>query len=397
MQDPKGRIKRRILDETAFVQARFSGHRHGQAVPWQRVTVRPVAIRGQRHLQFSYWDGKQDVAKNYLLAEAVQPLDELLALPFRSIHVRTSAGDLQVEISKRGKAFVREHEAPRVGPPDMRHDRAKRAALPAEGAAPFLQALGITTRDGRVRASMQSKLRQINEFLKLAADSGALEGLTQSPLQIVDCGCGSAHLTFAVYHYLNEMLGRPSRMVGIDVNESLLADQAALARSLGWDGLTFEATRILDYRPDVAPSIVLALHACDTATDEALAQAVCWGSALILAVPCCHHHLQAQISLEAAPAAFRPVLRHGILRERLGDILTDALRAQILRILGYRSEVVEFVSPEHTAKNLMIRAVASHPPGSPETVQEYLALRDYWQVRPYLEELLQAELQEWLG
>src|SRR5205823_7340018 len=196
-------------------------------------------------------------------------------------------------------------------------------------------------------------------------------------------------LTFATYHYFANVLGLETRMVGIDVQASLLERQAANAQTLGWDNLTFEATRIIDYKPDVPPDVVLALHACDTATHEAIAQGIRWGSKLIVAAPCCHHELQEQLRHQSCPAPFTPVSRYGILGERLGDILTDTFRALVLRIMGYRTDVVEFVSTEHMAQNLMIRAVGGLPVGDPKFVREYQELKEYWQVTPYFE--------RWLG
>jgi hypothetical protein len=180
--------------------------------------------------------------------------------------------------------------------------------------------------------------------------------------------------------------------VGVDVNRELIEKQIEQSRVLGWDGLSFRVSPIIDFFPKEPPDVVLALHACDTATDEALAQAVRWQSAMIFCVPCCHHHLQQQIRWDSTPTSFRPVVHHAILKERLGDLLTDAFRAQILRILGYRTDVVEFVSTEHTAKNLMIRAVRSPTTRDPQAAQEYKALRAFWQVQPYLAELLPDEL-----
>jgi hypothetical protein len=208
----------------------------------------------------------------------------------------------------------------------------------------------------------------------------------------VDCGCGSALLTFAVYHYLNHRLGRPARVLGVDTKEDLLARLAAQVADWGWAGLEFEVSRILDYRPPVQPMVVLALHACDTATDEALAQAVRWESQTIFCVPCCHHHLQEQLSVPTVPPDLRVVAQHGILRERLGDLLTDALRAQFLRILGYRTDVIEFVSPEHTAKNLLIRGTRTGSMGDAASRRDYLHLVERWRVQPYLADLLADEL-----
>ena len=211
------------------------------------------------------------------------------------------------------------------------------------------------------------------------------------PLHIVDCGCGNAYLSFAIYYYLNHMLHVPVQLVGIDVNRALIERRSKQVRNLGlgWRDLTFETARIGEYNPAQPPDIVLALHACDTATDEALAQAVKWQSKMILAVPCCHHHLQQQLGRQ--PPLLRPVYRHGILKERLGDVLTDALRALLLQIVGYRAEVIQFISSEHTDKNLMIRAVRTGAPGA-SLVSEYKELTAFFEVRPFLQELLAQEL-----
>jgi SAM-dependent methyltransferase len=251
---------------------------------------------------------------------------------------------------------------------------------------------------------MRKKFRQINEFLKLVLEMGVAElprapmsaeeageprGPALRPLRIVDCGCGNAYLSFAVYHYLNHVLQVPAHLVGIDVNRALIERRARQVQELGWQHLMFQTARISEYDPGAPPDIVLALHACDTATDEALAQAVLWRSRMIFAVPCCHHHLQQQLGRE--PPLLRPVYRHGILKERLGDVLTDALRAEILRLVGYRAEVIQFISPEHTDKNLMIRATRLQEPAAPR-VSEYKDLRAFFQVTPILEQLLAREL-----
>jgi SAM-dependent methyltransferase len=232
---------------------------------------------------------------------------------------------------------------------------------------------------------MHAKFSQINEFLKLLEHTEELDAFEKTPVNILDCGCGSAYLSFAAYHYLNDVRGIPARLVGIDVNETLIQKDNAESEQLGYTDACFQRSSIIDYEPDVPPDIVLALHACDTATDEAIAQGIRWQSRLILCAPCCHHHLQKQLQ---AVEPFEPVFRHGILKQRMGDILTDAFRALILRMLGYKTDVVEFVSPEHTDKNLMIRAVKRGQQDTAQFVQEYIKLKNYWHVTPYLETLL---------
>ncbi|MCX6093220.1 MAG: SAM-dependent methyltransferase, partial [Candidatus Bipolaricaulota bacterium] len=304
-------------------------------------------------------------------------------------------GSLDVRITKKGDALLRETPVaePRATV-DLSHDREKKKVLSAGDPAPFLEAVGILTKSGKVKAERQGKFRQINEFLRLVEETGAFaEGATEC-VHIVDCGCGNAYLTFAIYHYFHSILKRSADVVGVDVKADLLERHREKARALGWDRLTFEVGCIADFQPAVVPDVVVALHACDTATDDALARGIRWGSKLILTAPCCQHELQEQLSQVSVPDPFRAVSRHGILNERLGDILTDAFRAAILRIMGYRTDVIQFVSTEHTAKNLMIRAVKMSESGSGRSVQEYEALKDYWHVTPYLEQLLGDELSQ---
>jgi hypothetical protein len=184
--------------------------------------------------------------------------------------------------------------------------------------------------------------------------------------------------------------------VGVDVKADLLERHREKAKALGWERLEFQVGSIQEFETDVVPDVVVALHACDTATDEALARGIRWGSRLIITAPCCQHELQRQISRVPAPAPFRAVFRDGILGERLGDILTDAFRAAILRIMGYRTDVIQFVSTEHTAKNLMIRSVKTGSTGNPRATEEYSALKRYWNVTPYLERLLDEDSVQWL-
>jgi len=386
-------VRSAVLDGQSFGRAVFSGRQPGHSVAWQRVTLRPVLIRNARHIQFTYSDGQRDITKNYQGPAAAAELDSILEIRFSNFYVETSQQRLQVQVTRRGKVIVHRHRpSSKTDGPSLAHDRRKDLLFPVGEPDRFLEAIGIATRQGKIRPKMRRKFRQVNEFLKLILETADIGATDEAPLWIVDCGCGSAQLTFAVYHYLNHRLSIPARVTGIDVKEELLNRLATQVREWGWDGLDFEVTRIRDYKPADPPTMVLALHACDTATDEALAQAVRWRSEMIFSVPCCHHHLQQQMEPGNTPPEFHVVARHGALRQRLGDLLTDGLRAQILRILGYRTDVVEFISTEHTAKNLMIRAVRTRAPGGKRAVREYQALVGRWQVKPFLGELLVDEL-----
>lgn len=381
-------LQQAALDETTFVQMTFKGD-ISNTLPWRIVTIRPVQIKQRRHLQFAHFSAKQDITKNYEGAEAESHLRELLGMPFHSIHIRSTMEELNVQITKKGKAIV--HRSAPIKPhlEAVNHDRWKDWPIPASLPDPFLQKIGIQTNDGRIKADMQDKFAQINEFLKLLDHTGALTTFEHSPIHILDCGAGSAHLTFATYHYLNTIRQIPAHLSGVDVNAELMTRSNSYSHELGLGDACFYASPIIEHVPQHAPDIVLALHACDTATDEALALGIKYGASIIMTAPCCHKHLHQQ--LESRPP-FEPVMRQGILKQRMGDILTDSFRALLLRMMGYKTDVVEFISSEHTGRNLMIRAVKRTAPGEAEFVKEYADLKAFWGVTPYLETLIQREL-----
>ncbi len=390
VEDYRTTLKNAALEEESFVRLTFKGNTSGEGNPWRRVVVRPVLIKGARHLQFSYFDTTKDITKNYRGDEVQEKLDEVLAMPFGSIFLEGTGENWRVQIGKGGKALLHREKVEGSNPkPDLSHDKQKVLALPEGKPDKFLQELGVMSKDGRVIASMQGKFSQINEFLKLLEHTGELGSFDRTPVNILDCGSGSSYLSFAVYHYLNDVRGVPTRLVGIDVKGELVEKSNAHGEQLGFEYICFEKSAIITYKPKTPPDIVLALHACDTATDEAIAQGILNGSRLVLCVPCCHHDLNEQITLQHSNVlTFQPVLQHGILKQRMSDILTDAFRAHILRIMGYKADVIEFVSSEHTDRNLLIRAVKRTKPGDKKAMREYEDLKSFWGVTPYLEKLL---------
>jgi len=382
----KEQVKRLVLDEQIFVRFTMKGRPQDAGMLWHQVIVRPVLIKNERYLQFSYLSQKQDITKNYRGEQASHMLDEILALPFNSLVVQSTMEDLRVQISPRGKVILRRDKASKGDREiPLAHDVSKKLLLPADRPDSFLQATGIMDDQGRVRPSMQGKFSQINEFLKLLEHTGELEHFEKTPVHILDCGCGSAYLAFAAYHYLNNVRGITAHLTGIDTNATLIQKDNKQSEELGFSHACFQKSAIIDFVPQESPNIVLALHACDTATDEAIYQGIVSESRLIMCAPCCHHHLHAQLR---PVKPFTPVFQDGILKQRLSDILTDTFRALILRIMGYKTDIVEFVSPEHTDKNLMIRAVRRAQRDKARYLQEYLDLKTYWGVTPYLETLL---------
>jgi SAM-dependent methyltransferase len=410
------RLVRAAVLGPAFRRATFAGATRFAPSEWVRVVLRPVDVRGERQVQFSYFDGKKTLTRNHPPADAGPPLDALLAAGFAGVHVSTTTEEIDVRTSKKGKSLVGRRPAA-AAPADLAHNRAKDVPLPEGKADRLLEAMGVLTSGGRVKPTMRAKFTQINEFLKHlrhGLDAADLRAVGR-PLDLLDCGCGASYLTLAAHHYLNAVLGVPARLLGVDVNDEVIRKSVAKASKLKAEagrrkadqdrssppsafppppsdqpGLSFLCGAI--GQADVRADVVLALHACDTATDDALAKAVRSGARLVLCVPCCHHALNRELKADGPAAALKPLARHGILRERLADLTTDAFRAAALRVVGYRAEVVEFVSPEHTARNLLIRAVGGGPVGDPAAVAEYMNLKHFWGVTPYIERALDDRL-----
>ena len=225
--DHKQVIRESILNDEGFVRATFSGQHRDRTVPWKKVIVRPVLVRGKKHTQFSYFDAKKDITKNYQGDESAEMLEQLIALEFKHVHEKTIDINLDNSFSDKGKAVISNTIAVKqLQEINLSHDRQKNVLLMAADAAPFLKAAGIMAEDGKIRADMQSKFRQINEFLKLVQQTGELEKFNKSPLYVVDCGCGNAYLTFAFFYYLNQVLHIPTHLTGIDVNGELLTRHA---------------------------------------------------------------------------------------------------------------------------------------------------------------------------
>src|SRR6195952_2923838 len=386
------RLRSEILDDENLVRALASGRRRGQPEPrWRRVELRYVDLKAGRRLQVTTYDDTQAHVTNH--EDAGAALDDLFAQPFASWHVETSSHTIQLRVTKKGEALV--HSTERADPvtPQRGHDQAKSRLLPADH--PVLEALGISDAHGRVKPSRQAKYRQVEEFLR--ALSSAIEDATRAgrlrtptaedPLRVVDLGCGNAYLTFAAHAWLRDQM--PVRLVGVDVKEQSRRHNTEVAERLGVaDELTFVAAGIRDATLEEHPDVVLALHACDTATDDALFRAVGWEADLVLAAPCCHHDISSQLRKGPTPVGYTSLTRDGILRERLADTLTDALRAAILRQVGYRVDVVEFVESVHTPRNTLLRAVRTGASPPRDAQDEYDLLVSTWHLQPQLAELL---------
>ncbi len=387
-----GQLRSAVLDDEHLVRALASGRRRGQPEPrWRRVELRYVDLKVGRRLQVTAYDDTQAHVTNH--DDAAAAVDELLAQPFATWHVETTSHTHQLRVTKKGQPLLHSTERTEPVTPQRSHDQTKQRLLPEDH--PVLRALGISDAHGRVKPSRQAKYRQVEEFLRAlsvaiedATRAGTLRTPTaEDPLRVVDLGCGNAYLTFAAHAWLRERL--PVRLVGVDVKEQSRRHNTEVAESLGvTDELTFLAAGIGDVTLEERPDVVLALHACDTATDDALARAVGWEADLVLAAPCCHHDISEQLRKVPTPVGYTSLTRDGILRERLADTLTDALRAAILRQVGYRVDVVEFVESVHTPRNTLLRAVHTGSAPSRQAREEYDALVSTWHLQPQLAELL---------
>jgi SAM-dependent methyltransferase len=396
------RMRGLILDPDVLVKAVGSGRQKGETPTWKRVELRYVDLKAGRHLQITSYDQTQAHTENHAVAPsdgssaARDAVDALLDEPFGNWHVDTTTQSHQVRVTKKLEAVVHTTDRATEVEVERGHDRDKARLLPESD--PVFAALGLTDADGRLKPSRQAKYRQVEEFLRLldssitdALDKGHLRRPTaEEPLRIADLGCGNAYLTFAAQRYLTDVRGLPVQLTGVDVKEQSREHNASVAAELGV-AAEFVVGTIGGVSLDPAPEVVLALHACDTATDEALAQAVAWGAQLVLAAPCCHHDIAAQLRRSPTPAPYAMLTRHGILRERLADTLTDGLRASLMRQQGYRVDVVQFVESQHTPRNTMLRAVLTGGKVKGGSVRkEYDDLVDTWGISPRLAQLLDA-------
>jgi SAM-dependent methyltransferase len=342
-----------------------------------KVTVDPVVLRGETAFRFTSQLPDRATHEN-LLGDAARERLGVLLSDYRQGLLQTPDADWQVL----GEKVLR--RPPTRTAQSMGHDRRKRYLLPEGSPVPFLVELGVMTPDGMVRRSRYDKFRQVNRFLELVDD--VVPSLKpEGTLRVVDFGCGKSYLTFAVHHLLTELRGRDVEIVGLDLKADVIETCAALAERASLSGLRFEQGDIASFEAGRAVDLVVSLHACDTATDEALAQAVRWQADAILAVPCCQKEAYRQ--LESALLA--PLLRHGLAKERFAALVTDTLRAQLLELHGYRAQLVELVPLEHTQKNVLIRAVRGAPAGD-EARRAYEELRDSLGLDPALERLLSA-------
>ena len=335
-----------------------------------KVKIRPVMLRGKLMFQETLYQGTKVFHENYQDVEIIPRIGNYLLQDFKQCEIEHTNKKAVILVSKKGKMTVREKvpaqrmEEPACGAWNrsmvrrdgaerpLTHNRVKKYILEEGKTVPFLVDLGVQGNDGQVIRAKYDKYQQINRFLEFIED--ILPALpSDREIQIVDFGCGKSYLTFAVYYYLHELLGLDVAITGLDLKEDVIERCNKLCHQYGYQKLRFIRGDIAEYEGLTAADMVVTLHACDTATDYALDKAVKWGAKVILSVPCCQHEVNKQISCQE----LKPILQYGIIKERMSALITDALRADILKSEGYETDLLEFIDMEHTPKNILIRAV----------------------------------------
>lgn len=306
---------------------------------------------------------------------------------FRQIDILTGAENYKILVNKNGTCkIIKNHLDEKCGKEVKAHNNEKNYIIPDGTAVGWLVRLGVMNAEGRVLAQKQKKFRQINRFLELLAD---VSGHLPDNAKIIDAGCGKSYLTFAMYYYLNVLNNKNAEITGLDLKKDVVENCRSYSDEFGFENLRFCAHDIKTFEPAGGKAdMVVSLHACDTATDYALYNAVRWGSKIVLCVPCCQHELFNQID----NPTMRPLLKHGILKERFAALLTDSLRALLLEACGYKCAVMEFIDMEHTPKNIMIRAIKKDGARVNETaLRQYAEIAETYGVTPKLFELLSAD------
>ena len=374
-----------LRDAKALRRAVISGKRKGFNPEYLRVDIRPVLIKRVMHLQTVGHDGRKDITKNHL-PENID-LSKFIDDGYANIRIESSEAIYDIQILDNKRLKIRKSKSDLSDTNlSLEHDRRKNRHIPISD--PLFQSLGIADKNGELIPRQSDKYKQVDEFLKLIED--LLPDLAdEKEVSIADLGCGNAYLSFAAHRFL-ELKGISAKVIGVDNRKDLIIRNRKIAENLS---LTSKISFLQSDINQVTPgnySIVMALHACDTATDDAIAFAIRSKARAILISPCCHHDLNRQ--LKASDNNMKLILKHGIVKERFADLLTDSIRAQILKIFGYRSEIIEFISLEHTARNLMIRAVKSKTSDPSSELQNLKSLLEQWQVSPYLLNELSKEI-----
>ena len=360
----------------------------GPELQLNQLVVRQVLLRDEACLSLVYRHTTKDITKNLPLAEGLRVVDTLLGSAFRNAHLLTTGEDVQLAISQRGQCTLRSTAAAHTAVPAAEHNRDKHRFVALD--RPFLVALGVTTQQHQLIPAMSRKWKQINKFVEVFSHALASSTLGQArQVSVMDFGSGKGYLTFAIHDHLRHTLGLAAQVTGVELRPDMVKLCNDAAATLGLEGLGFDQGDVSTYAPQPI-DVMIALHACDTATDHAIHKGIRAGAAIILCSPCCHKQIRPQL---LSPHPLRPILQHGIHLGQEAEMLTDGLRALLLESRGYQTQVFEFISLEHTNKNKMILAVKRAAPGPADAVLAQIdEVKRFYGIREQcLEMLLNAD------
>ncbi len=372
-----------IILNDEIIYGVLSNLRRKDEESFNKVTIKPVLIKDEIKLQFTYEYKNKVLHKNLEASEFISEVEKLLIENFKQGIIFTKEADYQILVNKKGKANILKKK-PTKEKIDLSHNRKKSYIIEDGEPVDFLIRLGVMNENGKVVSKRYDKFRQINRFLEMVAD--VIPKINKDKtLNIIDFGCGKSYLTFALYHYLVNILNLDVNIIGLDLKEDVILFCNEVAMDLNYDRLKFIHGDIKDYEGLDNVDMVVTLHACDIATDAALVQAVNWEAKAILSVPCCQHEFYDKIH----NPVLEPMLNHGIIKEKLASLVTDSLRANVLEILGYQVQLLEFINMEHTPKNILIRAIKTDNKNNKETIDKYIKFKEFWGLKDlYIEKEL---------
>ena len=349
-----------------------------------KVKIRPIMLKNSIVFQVTEYKGAQVFHENYEKSSLINKIEEYLKDSFKQMELTAAFMQATVLISKKGKVTIKKKAVQTEKKIDLSHNKAKKYILEEGVIVPFLVDLGVQTKEGKIVRSNYDKFRQINRYLEFVAD--VMPNFPEDRcINIIDFGCGKSYLTFALYYYMKILCKRDIKVIGLDLKEKVIEDCNALAIRYGYDNLKFITGDVSTYTGEGNVDMVVTLHACDTATDYAIEKAVKWGAKVIFTVPCCQHEVNKQIQNEQ----LTPLLKYGLIKERMSALITDAIRANVLEEQGYQVQVMEFIDMEHTPKNILIRAIKERENKNPDTGINRLT--DFLHVRNTLQEIMSAK------
>lgn len=375
-------IIKELLVKNELIEIIISG-KEEKTTEYNKISIKPFLKDEIIYFQFAYIYDKKTTHENI---EAVETIDKLVEdfVNFKQMVIFSKSNDYQVLKNKKGVKVIKNKASKKQG--ELLHNRKKNYIIPEDEPCKFLEILGVMNEKGKVFKDKYDKFRQINKYLEFIRDIKD-ELNKKKKIRIVDFGSGKAYLTFALYYYINEVLGVEAEITGIDLKKDVVEFCNDTAKKLEYKNLKFLWGDIKTFTEFEGIDMIVTLHACDIATDMAIAHGIKWKSRIIMVVPCCQHEIFTQIKNES----MSPLLKHGILKERISSLVTDAARGNLLEVVGYNVQFVEFIDMEHTPKNIMIRAIYNGQKNEKALV-EYLRYKEFWSIEPYLEKSIKEYL-----